>query len=166
MTVIIQRADYDRKMQALVNDTTTYEKLRADPTIRFQNGNNSIIKTLMDLHLIDNRTANDLKSNNSICPRIYGQPKAHKLDLPFLPVIPNITAPTYKLAKYIANILQNSLHSRHNTTSSFEFCDVVNNIKLPEGYIIISLDVTSLFTNVPRWLVTRNIIHRWNEIDT
>ncbi|XP_062715754.1 uncharacterized protein LOC134291688 [Aedes albopictus] len=165
-TVIMLREDYDRKMQALVNDTTTYEKLRADPTTRFQNGNNNIIKRLKDLHLIDNRTANELKANNSICPRIYGQPKAHKQDLPLRPVIPNITAPTYKLAKYIANILQNSLHSRYSTRSSFEFCDEVNNIKLPEGYIIISLDVTSLFTNVPRWLVTRNIIHRWNEIDT
>lgn len=165
-TVIMMREDYNQKMSTLVNDTTTYEQVRFDPTSRYQNGNNSLVKRLKDLKLIDYRTAKTLTSNNAICPRIYGQPKAHKQNLPLRPVIPNITAPTCKLAKYIANILQRSIHSNYNTTSSFEFCDEVNHITLPEGYVMISLDVTSLFTNVPRYLVTKNIIERWNEVDT
>ncbi|XP_062710247.1 uncharacterized protein LOC134288682 [Aedes albopictus] len=162
----MKREDYDNKMRALVNDTTTYEKVRSDPTSRYQIGNNSIVRRLRNLKLIEYRTAHELTSNNAICPRIYGQPKAHKPDLPLRPVIPNITAPTYKLAKYIAAILQNSFHSQYNTSSSFEFCDEVNNVTLPEGYVMISLDVTSLFTNVPRSLVIKNIIERWNEVKT
>ncbi|XP_062705801.1 uncharacterized protein LOC134287623 [Aedes albopictus] len=165
-TVIMRREDYDNKMRALVNDATTYEKVKTDPTSRYQSGNNNIVKRLKDLKLIDYRTANDLTSTNAICPRIYGQPKAHKPDLPLRPVIPNVTAPTYKLAKYIAGILQSSFHSQYNTSSSFEFCNEVNNITLPEGYIMISLDVTSLFTNVPRRLVIKSIIERWNEVKT
>ncbi|XP_062710337.1 uncharacterized protein LOC134288705 [Aedes albopictus] len=160
------REDYDRKMRALVSDTTTYENVKTDPTARYQNGNNSIVRRLKDLKLIDHRTAKELSSTNATCPRIYGQPKAHKPDLPLRPVIPNITAPTYKLAKYIADILQNSFHSQYSTTSSFEFCGDVNQVVLPEGYIMISLDVTSLFTNVPRHLVIRSIINRWNEVKT
>ncbi|XP_062558253.1 uncharacterized protein LOC134223130 [Armigeres subalbatus] len=162
-TVIMVREDYNQKMRTLVNDTTTYKKVRYDPTTRFQIGNNNIVKRLKDLKLIDYKTAKELSSNNAICPRIYGQPKAHKTELPLRPVIPNITAPTYKLAKFVANLLQASLHSPY---SSFEFCKQVNNMSLPENHIMISLDVTSLFTNVPRHLVIRNIIHRWNEIHT
>ncbi|XP_062717056.1 uncharacterized protein LOC134292178 [Aedes albopictus] len=165
-TVVMMREDYDQKMRTFVNDDTTYERVRSDPTTRYQNGNNSLVKRLKDLKLIDHRTAKELTTHNAICPRIYGQPKAHKQNLPLRPVIPNVTAPTYKLAKYVANILQSSIHSPYNTASSFEFCDEVNNITLPEGYVMISLDVTSLFTNVPRHLVTKNIIHRWKEVDT
>ncbi|XP_062710010.1 uncharacterized protein LOC134288585 [Aedes albopictus] len=165
-TVVMMRDDYDQKMRTLVNDDTTYERVRSDPTTRYQNGNNSLVKRLKDLKLIDYRTAKELTTNNAVCPRIYGQPKAHKQNLPLRPVIPNVTAPTYNLAKYIANILQSSIHSPYNTASSFEFCDEVNRITLPEGYIMISLDVTSLFTNVPRHLVTRNIIQRWKEVNT
>lgn len=32
--------------------------------------------------------------------------------------------------------------------------------------MMISLDVTSLFTNVPRHLVIRSIIERWDEVQT
>ncbi|XP_062538822.1 uncharacterized protein LOC134207120 [Armigeres subalbatus] len=164
-TVIMMREEYD-KMRALVGDTTTYEKVRCDPTSKYQTRNNSIVKRLKDLKLIDQRQAATLIMNNGLCPRIYGQPKAHKQHLPLRPVIPNITAPTYYLAKYIANILQSSFHSQYNATSSFEFCNEINEATLPDDYIMISLDVTSLFTNVPRNLVIKNIIQRWNEIDT
>ena len=118
----MMREDYDRKMRELVSDTTSYENVRSDPTTRYQNGNNSIVRRLKDLKLIDHRTGKELSSTNATCPKIYGQPKAHKPDLPLRPVIPNITAPTYKLAKYIANILQNSIHSQYSSTSSFALC--------------------------------------------
>lgn len=157
----MMRDDYDHKMRALVNDATIYGKVKSDPTTRYQNANNNIVKRLKELKLIDPRTANALISNNATCPRIYGQPKAHKHNLPLRPVIPNITAPTFKLAKFIADILQNSFQSQYSTTSSFDFCNEVNRAKLPEGYIMISLDVTSMFTNVPR-----HIIERWNEVKT
>lgn len=39
-------------------------------------------------------------------------------------------------------------------------------MQIPEGYIMISLDVVSLFTNVSRDLVRKNIIEKWREIDT
>ena len=81
-------------------------------------------------------------------------------------MVPNITAPTYKLSKYVCEILQKSLSSKHNTTSSFQLCEEVNGMVLPPGFIIISLDVVSLFTNIPRNAVTKNIIHRWDEVKT
>ncbi|KXJ69428.1 hypothetical protein RP20_CCG027072 [Aedes albopictus] len=153
-------------MRGLVDDTSTYARLKSDPTTKFQTANNNIARRLKDLKLIDFKTAKDLTTYNAICPRIYGQPKAHKPELPLRPVIPNITAPTYQLAKYIAGILQRSFHSPYNITNSFEFSELVNKMQIPEGYIMISLDVVSLFTNVPRDLVRKNIIERWREVDT
>lgn len=77
-----------------------------------------------------------------------------------------MTAPTYMLSKYVAAILQGSLKSRYNTSSSFDFCQEIVNVTLPEDYILISLDVVSLFTNVPQEVVRQTIIDRWAEIKT
>ncbi|XP_062701661.1 uncharacterized protein LOC134285233 isoform X2 [Aedes albopictus] len=160
------REDYNMKMQALIEDDQTYQATNRDPTTRFQTKNNSFVKRLKDLKLIDYKTARILTRYDSVCPRIYGQPKAHKHNLPLRPVIPNVTAPTYMLTKFVAEILQRSLKSKFSTPSSFEFCKDINGTILPEGYIMISLDVVSLFTNVPRELVKQCIKDRWTEIDT
>ncbi|XP_055604423.1 uncharacterized protein LOC129752680 [Uranotaenia lowii] len=165
-TVIMNTEDYKRKMTHLVNDSRTYRKTKRDPTSGYQTKNNSFAKRFFDLNLIDKYKRKKLSISNATCPRIYGQPKAHKNELPLRPVIPNITAPTYQLAKFMANILRSSITSEYETKSSFEFCDDINGIKLPDNYIIISLDVVSLFTNIPRHLVISNLIEHWKEINT
>ncbi|XP_062713214.1 uncharacterized protein LOC134290171 [Aedes albopictus] len=165
-TVIMYREEYNQKMRALINDDDTYVEVKRDPTPSIQSKNNSIVRRMKDLQLVDNYTARELSRYDSVCPRIYGQPKAHKQDVPLRPVIPNMTAPTYMLSKFVARILQESLVSKYNTASSFTFCQEIQQIKLPEGYVIVSLDVVSLFTNVPRELVRKSIIDRWSEINT
>ncbi|XP_062711099.1 uncharacterized protein LOC134289353 [Aedes albopictus] len=165
-TVIMYKEDYNQKMRTLIEDDETYTKVNRDPTSSFQSKNNNIVRRLKDLKLINEYTARQLTRHDSVCPRIYGQPKAHKPGLPLRPVIPNMTAPTYMLSKFVAQVLQESLVSKYNTISSFAFCQDIQNTKLPEGYIIISLDVVSLFTNVPRELVRKSIIDRWSEIIT
>lgn len=165
-TVIMYREEYNQKMRALINDDDTYVEVKRDPSPSIQLKNNSIVRRMKDLQLVDNYTARELSRYDSVCPRIYGQPKAHKQYLPLRPVIPNMTAPTYMLSKFVARILQESLVSKYNTASSFTFCQEIQQIKLPEGYVIVSLDVVSLFTNVPRELVRKSIIDRWSEINT
>ncbi|XP_062703786.1 uncharacterized protein LOC134286220 [Aedes albopictus] len=60
----------------------------------FQNQNNTIVKRLQDLKLIDPYHASRLKTYKAVCPKIYGLPKAHKPGLPLRPVVPCMTAPT------------------------------------------------------------------------
>lgn len=76
----------------------------------------------------------------------------------------NITAPTYKLSKYVASILQQSAHGHYNVSDSFEFAKYVPTVKLPPGYVLVSFDVVSLFTNIPKDLVLRDIIMNWQSI--
>ncbi|XP_062557507.1 uncharacterized protein LOC134222365 [Armigeres subalbatus] len=161
--VIMYREQYDTKMLALLNDDT-YKVVPRDPTSKFQTHNNNIIKRLLDLHLIDAPTYRKLKTTTSICPRIYGQPKAHKPDLPLRPVVPNMTSPTYHLSKYIASILKQSSRGQFNITDSFDFVNHINRVTLPQGYVLVSFDVVSLFTNIPKDLVIRDIITNWDDI--
>ncbi|XP_062713904.1 uncharacterized protein LOC134290731 [Aedes albopictus] len=163
-TVIMDLQDYNMKMGSLVEDTTIYEEIKRDPTTKYQKDNNNIVRRLLDLKLIDNRTRYKLTNNAAVCPRIYGQPKAHKPGLPLRPVVPNVTAPTYELSKYIANILQKAFSSSFNIKDSYAFCEYVNGLQVPPDHLIVSFDVISLFTNVPIDLVRQGIISMWTDI--
>ncbi|XP_055527416.1 uncharacterized protein LOC129720029 [Wyeomyia smithii] len=161
--VVMYTKEYDQKMEALL-DSPTYTTTKKDPTAAFQRNNNSFVSRLLNLKLIDTTTATRLRTYTAICPRIYGQPKAHKAELPLRPVVPNITAPTYALSKYVANILQQAFISEYNISDSFEFARYINTITLPPDYVLVSFDVVSLFTNVPQDLIMQIIIHWWPSI--
>lgn len=165
-TVLMKREEYEEKMKALVDVPTTYEKLPRDPTQTHIDKTKEYVERLRSLKLIDGKQANQLKSRTAVCPKIYGQPKAHKPGLPLRPVVPCMTAPTYELSKFVANIIQTSFTSKYNIKSSFEFCAYINTVALPENYVLISLDVVSLFTCIPTQLIKKAIYHWWHMIDT
>ncbi|XP_055527629.1 uncharacterized protein LOC129720206 [Wyeomyia smithii] len=75
-----------------------------------------------------------------------------------------MTAPSYELSKFVGRIIQNSMDSAYNIKDSFEFCDFINTVTLPVGYSLISLDVVSLFTCIPKELVCHDVICYWDQI--
>ena len=152
-------------MLALLNDVNTYRKIMKDPTKPTQNNINKLISKWCSMNYIDNNTAKNLKSYNSVIPKIYGLPKLHKDGIPLRPIISNTLAPTYKLSKYIGNCLSNIIHkSEHYVKDSFEFCKFVQNIRIPNNYVFISLDVVSLFTNISVENVIKIINKKWSSI--
>ncbi|XP_062703673.1 uncharacterized protein LOC134286115 [Aedes albopictus] len=163
-TVIMSLADYDSKLAQLIGDTNTYKQVSSDPTGGYERKNNNIVHRLHALKLIDTRTKYTLTSYNAVCPRIYGQPKAHKPNLPLRPVVPNTTSPTYHLCKYIAGILQRSFKSQYNAVDSNTFCEHVNQLTIPPDHVLVSFDAVSLFTNVTKEVVIHDIISMWDEI--
>lgn len=78
--------------------------------------------------------------------------------------MPNITAPTYQLSKFIASVLSSGFHSDYNIIDSFTFVNYISSVTLPAGYVLVSFDVVSLFTNIPKELVVHDIIMNWNDI--
>ncbi|XP_055604770.1 uncharacterized protein LOC129753003 [Uranotaenia lowii] len=164
ITVMMNREDYDRKMLALIEDQNTYSSLTRDPTTGFQTKNNEFAKRLADLKLINRATELKLKTYKATAPCIYGTPKAHKEGLPLRPVVPCMTSPSYQLSKHVGRILQASINSKYNVKDSFEFCEFINDVVLPPDHILVSFDVVSLFTCIPRDLVLSNIINNWDAI--
>lgn len=79
-------------------------------------------------------------------------------------MVPNITAPTYHLSKYIATILQENFSSQYNIRDSFSFTEYIRTITIPPDHALVSFDVVSLFTNIPKELMIRSILHRWPDI--
>ncbi|EFN67521.1 hypothetical protein EAG_11521, partial [Camponotus floridanus] len=70
--------------------------------------------------------------------------------------------PLYSLASFLHNILYKNLpNPKSHITNSFELTKKLNNFHLDDKYDLISLDVVSLFTNVPPDL---HIAKRWHFI--
>ncbi|KAI4476134.1 hypothetical protein M0804_013841 [Polistes exclamans] len=82
------------------------------------------------------------------------------------PVVSSIGSPCYKIAKFLHLLLTRTISSKFvfSIKNSFEFAEFIRGTKLPEGYILVSLDVISLFTNIPKELVIKIIEDNWDEL--
>ena len=54
----------------------------------------------------------------------------------------------------------------HSIKNSYDFIDKIKDIKIPEDHILISLDVTSLYTNVGERLFIESIEKRYSAISS
>ena len=78
---------------------------------------------------------------------VSGTVKTHKDGDPLRPIVSHVSTPTYKLAKRLNQLLKPYIPSKFCVNSVAEFLDILR-AKRPEG-ILASIDVESLFTNVP-----------------
>ena len=65
------------------------------------------------------------------------------------------------MEKFFNNILKSVPKPFLNIKNSFEFIHKIKNLKIPNNYTMISLDVISLSTNIPLDLVLISIEKRW-----
>ena len=159
--VILNRSDYEDKLQAMLNDTTKF-KITSDKT-------NSATKNNI------NRIAYEIKNKtiqNKIkrigfynLGHIYGLPKIHKNpeNPPLRPVISMCGTVTHEIAQYLNSIIRPYLNNSFIVKSNNESLCKLSNLKLGDTDVFASLDVESLFTNVPVLetidIIINNIYH-------
>ena len=52
----------------------------------------------------------------------------------------------------------------YNIKDTFTFVNNIHGFNLPQSYVLISLDVTSLFTNIPLDLIVDILYEKWDLI--
>lgn len=165
VTVVIKKEDFHKKTSELLSDVSTYKVLSKDPTISIQNRNNKIIDLYFKQKILSQATAKKLKTNSAIPPKIYFLPKVHKPGAPLRPIVSFIGSPLYQTSQFVAEILKHGfIKDQKHVRNSFSVVETVKDICLPKGYILVSLDVVSLFTNIPTDLTLDIIKSRWNVI--
>ena len=156
-TVILNREDYLEKCMDHINNGP-YQLLKKDPTTKIKAKTLKQLKVLKDNEFIDNKLYYYLKPTDSPAPRFYGQPKIHKPGVPIRPIVSYSGSPLYSLNKYIANILKTYVkHENNNAKNSTTFSNYIRNVPIEDDEIMVSFDVTSLYTNIPI-IDTLNII--------
>ncbi|XP_046406218.1 uncharacterized protein LOC124171124 [Ischnura elegans] len=144
-TVLMKKEDYNRKMEELLSDLV-YHKLEKIPMAKADWETRAIIKR----SYIPVEEQRRLIVSVPKPPRLYGLPKIHKEGVPLRPIVSQIDAPTYHLAQYIANTLQEYVdNTSYHIKNSAHFVEIIRDLTIKKEDIIIGFDVVSLFTNVP-----------------
>ncbi|XP_011858857.1 PREDICTED: uncharacterized protein LOC105556380 [Vollenhovia emeryi] len=98
-------------------------------------------------------------------PRAYGLPKIHKQDCPLRIIVSSVDSPLYAFSVFLHNIIKLSIPKpESHILNSFDLVNKLNGLHIQETHDLISLDVVSLFTNIPLNLAEESIANRWTYI--
>ena len=156
ITVVMDRSDYEGRIQTLFDDTETYRRLTKDPTMAQERKMNGLLLTLMWSGAISERLYQRLRSSAGKVPLLYGLPKVHKPGTPLRPIVSFVNSPTYALSKHLVTILSPLVGRSHShVRNSFDFASFIADQTLAHNMVMVSFDVVSLFTKVPVHLATK-----------
>ena len=166
-TVALDKEDYIKKC----NDHLTsrpYTKLKKEPVSSIVSKVTKKLIELRDNMLIEQQEYFKLKPTGKQPPRFYGLPKIHKDGIPVRPIISHTGTPLHEISKYIANILKpyDKLKEQH-THSSKLFSTFICQQKIKPDEIMVSFDVTSLYTTIPinqALLIIKDLLEHDNKL--
>ena len=149
-TIVLDKSDYESKMQNLLSDTKTYEVLKKDPTPSVKNKILTTLKTWKKEGTISQSFYRQVYPTSDLPPKFYGLPKIHKKDMPFRPIVSGNGSVTEGVAKHLAKVL-NSVKgkNKHAIKNSDDFVQRVSDLEVPPGLKMVSFDVSALFTSIP-----------------
>ena len=80
---------------------------------------------------------------------MYGLPKTHKTGTPLRPIVSSVNTVTYNTAKFLVNLLKPISVNQYTCKDTFSFLNDTKTKTFGRNCYLVSLDVVSLFTNVP-----------------
>jgi hypothetical protein len=150
-TVVMNKSEYTEKIEILLSDREAYKTCEGDPMKTLIGKINRYLNKLKRSKAISQNDWLQMKPTDSAMARFYGLPKIHKEGNPLRPIVSYNGSPTYGLAKWLYKHLKHlTKDSDYSINSSGEFLTKLNNIKLEADESMISFDVSSLFTSIPR----------------
>ena len=151
---VLNSVDYFSKLDSiLIYDSTKFieindkEESKSHPLITREQSIRYHIQKYLKPY--ENEIIQRLLPTGSTPGKLYGLIKVHKEDNPARPVISMVASPEYKLAKFLDTIIKPYISDKHMLRSSYEFLEKLQEINLNSNQVMVSLDVKSLFINVP-----------------
>ncbi|XP_018346175.1 PREDICTED: uncharacterized protein LOC108750859 [Trachymyrmex septentrionalis] len=165
VTVALDREVYLEKMITLLNDKNTYCLINKDPIRKITTAIRSMLTRWKTKKYISETKYKTLYCSDGSLPRAYGVPKIHKPCCPLRVIVSSLGSPLYPLATFLHNILIKSIpKAKSHIKNSFELVEKLKRLHTTDQYKLISLDVKSLFTNVPVDIAIDCINEHWTYV--
>ncbi|BHF66637.1 hypothetical protein SprV_0200965900 [Sparganum proliferum] len=157
-TVVLDRTDYNQKAKSLLEDRQSYVPCESNPMKTLTREINATLLAMENSGAISPIDRRMTRAQETALARFYGLPKVHKEGAPLRPIVSLKGTPTYGLAKWLFQRLK-FLTSDSNTTvsSSTQFLEKLKGVSLLPSDVMVSFDVTSLFTSIPQDLAVETI---------
>ena len=147
---VLDKCDYDSKMDSLLSDPNTYELVLKYRFKRIEHELNKKLLALKNQHKISDSTYCKLYSTDAIPPAIRGSIKHHKQGNPVRPIVSSISSALYNTFKFLTDILSPLQNCNgFSVPNSAKFVEEISNIDIQHDEVILSFDVVSLFTAIP-----------------
>ena len=151
--VILNTDDYIQEGNSQLSNTKFYKPIDNDPTRIYTEEINNFIHQLFLKGEIDSQVATYLLEEETRTPYMYFLPKIHKKTRPppGRPVVSGNGSATEKISEFVdhfinppAKLIESYVQ---DTTHMLRILDQINHI--PEDYILVTCDVSSLYTSIP-----------------
>ena len=165
--VIMDKADYNRKMEIILSDTSKFEEINTPKEKNiFIAKEDQVNRTLFQMKKkghINEETYKQLRSTGCQPSRLYGLPKLHKseVDPPLRPILSMMNSYCENIAKWLLSLLAPHLPSRFSLKDSFEASERIlrTNVQHLNDVYITSFDAVQLFTSIPIQDTIEHILH-------
>ena len=152
-TVIMNRTEKIRETQVQLDNRDHYKPLEAPIVKNSQEKVNKIINQMHRGKHIDDMTKKWLKQTPSP-PRIpifYTLTKMHKPIPVGRPIISGCDGPTERISSFVDTLLQPIARTQPSyIKDTTDFINFLERTKIGQDTILVSMDVTSLYTNIPQ----------------
>ncbi|CAH3180095.1 unnamed protein product, partial [Porites lobata] len=149
----MNKTDKIKEAQVLLDNREHYNPLRQPMVKDTQQRVNQIISQLHQGNHIDDMTAKWL-SQTPCPPRIpifYTLTKIHKPKPVGRPIISGCEGPTERISSFVDRLLQPiAQRQKSYINDSTDFINFVERTKVHQDTILVSMDVASLYTNIPQ----------------
>jgi len=146
--VALDRIDYIAKMEIQFSDTNI--AVQRNLVNKLLRDLKAMLKRWLNSEYISTHTHSILNSSNAVLLRAYGLPEIHKSGIPLRIIISLSGSLLHNLAKFLQEILSLTFPTFFSHIhNSLDFLKKLTNLYLPDDVVLVSLDVVSLFTNVP-----------------
>ena len=149
--VIMNTTDYLREGYRQLSDPNFYNKIREDPTEKISDNICKVLTEMRNLKLITQKNFEYLNIRNPKAGRFYLLPKIHKKQVPGRPICSSIGHPTCNISKFVdAHIKGYVPQTKSYVRDTQHFISRLLEMgKIPDGALLVTLDVSSLYTNIP-----------------
>ena len=152
-SVFMSLADKKNEGQTQLDNMENYRPL-AEPMVEQTSRRvQQLITILYNEHHIDETTKKWLcqTPNPPRIPIFYTLTKIHKPTAVGRPIISGVSGPTEKLSAFVDKLLQPiAQQQKCYLKDTTDFINFIERTKVSENAILVSMDVTSLYTNIPQ----------------
>ena len=148
--VIMNTIDYIQEAQRKLLNPEHYKTLNTDPTVTYNKHIHHIIDQAWRLGIINDTTKENLQTKNPKISTFYILPKIHKPGNQGRPKVNSIGSITEKISAFVdVHLRQFTPRIPSYVKDTTHFINIMRNLQLYPEDLLVTIDVSSLYTNIP-----------------
>lgn len=163
--VIMNKTDYISEAHRQLNNPIFYKHLDYDPTEEFKAVVQDTVNDLVKDNQLGDKAVRSLVPLSPVPGRFYLLPKIHKENCPGRPIVSGIGTVTEQLSRYV-DVIISSLPCKFSSylKDTNHFLLDIDELVIPDNSVLVTLDVVSLYTNIPHSDGIKAVIQAYEEL--